>query len=153
MVLAADGAAAVLGRAHLVACWPLSPTRYAPRRPALTGRCASLAVQAEHDGVHPGDAQEHDEGKAQDERGGPEGGDAQADEGRHGARSGQRPVEGVVTVPGLQARGYQHRRAEDDGRAGASIHAAAAGVRPSWACRIRLTIAAPMTAMAAVSGR
>src|SRR6266849_6627975 len=34
-----------------------------------------------------------------------------------------------------------------------SIHAVAAGVRPSWAWWTRLTIAAPIAAMAAVSGR
>jgi hypothetical protein len=65
----------------------------------------------------PGDAKQENERQAEEQRRWACGGEAEASRGHGSARAGERLVQGWVALPGLQASGYQHRRAQHDGGA------------------------------------
>lgn len=109
--------------------------------------------QAVGNGESPGDTEKEDEGEAENEGSRACGTDSRTYDGRGDTGAGQRPVEPAVQAPDAQGCREHRRRAEHDGRAPAEHPGRGGGVRLSWACSTRPTIAAPMAAMAAVSGR
>ena len=76
----------------------------------VAGRVALLS-QAAGDGDSPGDAEQRDENEAKNEWRGPGRSDAEARYSNSGAGSGDGLVKVPVVLPGLQACGYEHRRA------------------------------------------
>src|SRR5215472_15394454 len=88
-----------------------------PARMSLLDGCVRCVGQAVCDGKSPGNGQQENQREAEEEWRRPCGADAEARHGDGGTGAGERLVQAAVAVPGLQACGYQHRRAQHDGGA------------------------------------
>ena len=101
----------------------------------------------------PRDAEQEDEREAEDEGRRPCRADAEACYCYDSAGAGERPVQAAFVFPGLQARGYQHGRAQHDGGARAQHPR-----RGRWGSAVMGVVdqadhRGPIAATAAVSGR
>ena len=81
------------------------------RTTGLVAGRVGLLSQAARDGDSPRDAEQRDENEAKNEWRGPGRSDAEARYSNSGAGAGDGLVKVPVVLPGLQACGYEHRRA------------------------------------------